>query len=131
MDMSVKGETIETPPLEQELRPDRAWICRALIEERRLVRNGFGPLCTNANWDMLLALYIADIEGCAVYQSALCLSAGIPDSSAHRWTAKLAVLGVLDRQLDDRDKRRIIVTMTNETRLALDGIMDGLSRWGQ
>lgn len=131
MGMSLKGEPIKTPPLEQGLRPDRAWICQALIEERRLIRNGFGPLCTNANWDMLLALYIADIEGCAVYQSALCLSAGIPDSSAHRWTAKLAAQGVLARQLDDRDKRRIIVTMTNETRLALDGIMDGLARWGQ
>ena len=65
MNMSVKAETTEPVPLDQELRPDRACICRALIEERRLVRNGFGPLCTNANWDMLLALYIADIEGCA------------------------------------------------------------------
>ena len=128
MDRTRKGEPVGPQELEQARRQDRARICRALIEERRLVQSAFGQkLC--ANWDMLLELYDAASEGRDVYQSALCLSAGIPDSSAHRWAAKLAARGVFARRHDDMDKRRIIVTMTDETRHALDRIMDELARW--
>lgn len=130
MDMTRKGEPISPEESEKARRQDRARICRALIEERRLVQAAFGQkLCANFNWDMLLELYEAESEGRDVYQSALCLSAGIPDSSAHRWAAKLAARGVFARRHDDMDKRRIIVTMTDDTRHALDRIMDGLARW--
>ncbi|ATP19894.1 MarR family transcriptional regulator [Sphingobium yanoikuyae] len=111
-----------------ERRRHRLGTCRALIEERRLVEKNLGvQLCANPNWDMLLHLYQAELEGFAVYQSALCTVANIPSSSAHRWTAKLAVRKILTRRLDPRDKRRITVRLAPPIREALDHIMDGAS----
>ena len=124
------SETIDSAVLEAARKQERARICRALIEERRLIRKAFGKaLCANPNWDMFLELYDARAMERSVYQSALCLSADIPDSSAHRWTAKLASKGILARHRDEMDKRQIIVTMTDDTKLAMDAIMDGLATW--
>jgi DNA-binding MarR family transcriptional regulator len=104
----------------------RLETCRALIEERRLIEKSLGThLCTNPNWDMLLHLYQAELEGFAVYQSALCTVANIPHSSAHRWTANLAVRKILTRRPDTRDKRRITVWLAPPIKDALDHIMDG------
>lgn len=125
-------ETIDSAVLEAARKQERVRICRALVEERRLVRKAFGKtLCANPNWDMFLELYDAQAMGRSVYQSALCLSADIPDSSAHRSAAKLASDGILARHRDEMDKRQIIVTMTDDTRRALDGIMDGLAAWAR
>ena len=107
-------------------RHKRLETCRALIEERRLIEKSLGShLCTNPNWDMLLHLYQAELEGFAVYQSALCTVANIPHSSAHRWTANLAVRKILTRRPDPRDKRRITVRLAPPIKNALNHIMDG------
>lgn len=104
----------------------RLETCRALIEERRLIEKSLGShLCTNPNWDMLLHLYQAELEGFAVYQSALCTVANIPHSSAHRWTANLAGRRILTRRPDPRDKRRITVRLAPPVKDALDQVMDG------
>ncbi|CAM8658613.1 hypothetical protein [Sphingobium cupriresistens] len=109
-------------------RHKRLGTCRALIEERRLVEKSLGiQLCANPNWDMLLHLYQAELEGFAVYQSALCTVANIPYSSAHRWTATLATRKILTRRLDLRDKRRVTVRLAPPIREALDRIMDEAS----
>ena len=104
----------------------RLETCRALMEERRLIEKSLGShLCTNPNWDMLLHLYQAELEGFAVYQSALCTVANIPHSSAHRWTANLAGRRILTRRPDPRDKRRNTVRLAPPIKDALDHILDG------
>lgn len=81
-------------------------------------------LCPNPNWDMLLDLYLAELEHRSVYQSALCLAAHIPESSAHRWTVKLAEQGVLLRRIDPADRRRVSVSLAPATAATLHRIME-------
>lgn len=103
----------------------RMLICRRLIRERRLMKEMLGTaLCANPSWDMLLDLYLAELEHRSVYQSALCLAAHIPESSAHRWTVKLAEQGVLVRRIDPEDRRRVSVTLAPATAAALHQIME-------
>lgn len=103
----------------------RIRICRRLIRERRLVKDMLGTaLCANPNWDMLLDLYLAELEHRSLYQSALCLAAHIPESSAHRWTVKLAEQGVLLRRIDPEDRRRVSVSLAPATAAALHRIME-------
>lgn len=110
--------------MEAGIRRER--ICRFLIAERQLVDRLLGKtLCPNPYWDSLLELYLAEFEGRTVYQS--CLAPGAPPANAHRQSAQLAKLGAVTRTLDPDDHRRMNVRLTPETRIALDGIMDGLA----
>jgi hypothetical protein len=101
----------------------RAQICRLLVSERQIVERFLGPtLCANPYWDILLDLYLAQYEQRLVYQSCLALSA--PPAKAHRQSAHLSKLGAVERSLDEDDHRRVNVTLSADTRHALDMIMD-------
>jgi len=125
MDNGADQDDPPSDPGGDEVRAFRIRICRRLIRERRLVKDMLGTsLCASPNWDMLLDLYLAKLEQRSIYQSALCLAAHIPESSAHRWTVKLAEQGVLVRRIDPADRRRISVTLAPATAAALDQIME-------
>jgi DNA-binding MarR family transcriptional regulator len=127
MDNGADPGDRSSDPGGHDVRALRIRICRRLIRERRLVKDMLGTaLCANPNWDMLLDLYLAELEHRSVYQSALCLAAHIPESSAHRWTVKLAEQGVLLRRIDPEDRRRISVTLAPATAAALDQIMESI-----
>jgi len=111
-------------PVEEQLLA-RARMCRALIREREIVREHLGAsLCRNAQWDMLLDLYLAELERRTLYQSAVGLDALGTNSSTHRRSKKLARLGVVSIAHDAVDHRRRNVNLASETLLALDKIMD-------
>jgi DNA-binding MarR family transcriptional regulator len=101
-------------------------MCRLLIAERQIVERQLGTtLCANPHWDNLLDIYLAEFEGRSVYQS--CLASGAPPAKAHRQSARLAKLGVVERALDPEDHRRMNVSLKDETRAAFDTIMDLLA----
>lgn len=104
----------------------RAQMCRLLIAQRQIVERFLGTtLGANPYWDILLDLYLADYEERLVYQS--CLAPGAPPAKAHRQSARLSKLGAVVRALDEADHRRMNVTLSPETRHALDVIMDLLA----
>ncbi|MBN8818713.1 MAG: MarR family transcriptional regulator [Sphingomonas sp.] len=104
----------------------RAQMCRLLIAERQIVERFLGAtLGANPYWDILLDLYLAEYERRLVYQS--CLAPSAPPAKAHRQSARLSKLGAVERALDEADHRRMNVTLSPDTRQALDMIMDLLA----
>lgn len=84
------------------------------IEMRRLHKAHFsssqlsGPI-----WDMMLDMMLADSNGRELSASDLATGAGVPLSSGLRMIAALERLGLATRSIDDRDRRRSIVRLTD------------------
>jgi len=86
---------------------------------RRLLRRqllGASDLFGEPAWDMLLDLFIHQAEGRSLSMSALCLSSGIPTSSAMKLIQRLCDAGLLERLPDPRDGRRSLIRISPDTR---------------
>ncbi|MDQ1158905.1 DNA-binding MarR family transcriptional regulator [Sphingomonas sp. SORGH_AS 950] len=73
-------------------------------------------------WDMILQIYVADHAGQAVDVSSLCASTGIPKTSALRHLDRLVECGLVRRQPDTVDTRRVYV-------LPNDALREQTERW--
>jgi hypothetical protein len=70
-------------------------------------------------WDMLLDLFRCELRGRRLSTSDLCLGAGIPGSTALRWISAMVQKGVLIREPDRLDARRIFISLAPATSAAL------------
>jgi hypothetical protein len=111
----------------------RRAVCRLLLQTMELKVFSFGlglrpaaskALAPNAYLEILLTLYLAELEGRRVYQS--CLGGAGPPATAHRQAARLAELGAITRSLDQSDLRRLNMELTQPTRAALDNYVDAV-----
>lgn len=83
------------------------------IQIRRIRRNHFGSAeLAGPIWDMMLDLMLADSQGRALSASDLATGAGVPLSSGLRMISALERLGLAQRSIDERDRRRTIVQLT-------------------
>ena len=74
-------------------------------------------------WDMLLELAVAKLEHEEISVSALRRSSGAPSSTALRKLAGLEAAGLIVRNRDDRDQRRLSVRLTEEgSKFVNDGL---------
>lgn len=62
-------------------------------------------------WDILLDLFIHEAKGQSLSMSALCVTAGIPMSSAMKLIQRMCDDGVLERTPDTTDGRRSLVSI--------------------
>lgn len=62
-------------------------------------------------WDLLLDLYVAELEGEPVAVSSACIATGVPTTTALRCINRLVRAGLLIRTVDPEDARRSIVTL--------------------
>lgn len=62
-------------------------------------------------WDLLLDLYVAELEGEQVAVSSACIATGVPTTTALRCINRLVRAGFLIRTVDPEDARRSIVTL--------------------
>ncbi len=62
-------------------------------------------------WDLLLDLYISELEGRQVAVSSACIATGVPTTTALRCINRLVRAGFLIRTVDPEDARRSIVTL--------------------
>lgn len=84
------------------------------IQMRRLRKNHFGGAhMSGAVWDMMLDLMLASSHGRTLSASDLATGAGVPLSSGLRMIAGLENLGLVRRSIDERDRRRSIVRLTD------------------
>ena len=106
----------------------RLHLCRTLILQRTLAVETLGlPLCTNPVWDMLLDLYIADRDGRMLYIWPLSVAGKVPISSAHRKIDLMVQKGMVVRMIDERDRRRVGIQLSDAFREKLEAIFDRLA----
>ncbi|MDK2760231.1 MAG: winged helix DNA-binding protein [Sphingopyxis sp.] len=84
------------------------------IQARRMRRSHFGSgELSGPSWDMMLDLMLANTHGRALSASDLATGAAVPLSSGLRMISALERLGLVSRSIDERDRRRTIVRLTD------------------
>ncbi len=87
---------------------------RAVLRVRRLRENIFpSDLFADPAWDILLDLMAARLENVRVSVSSLCIAAAVPPTTALRWIRQLTERGLLERQADPDDGRRIFIALSD------------------
>ncbi len=71
-------------------------------------------------WDILLDLYIARAEGKPISVSSACIGSASPATTGLRWLAVLAEQGLITREADEHDQRRILVHLTERGLAAME-----------
>jgi hypothetical protein len=71
-------------------------------------------------WDILLDLYIAHGEGKDVSVSSACIGSAAPPTTGLRWLGLLADQGLVEREHDTEDQRRVLVRLTERALSAMD-----------
>lgn len=107
-------------PMGQPAAPDPAAVTaqkvRDLLRARRM-RADFlpGDLFADPAWDMLLDLYAARLDHERVSVSSLCIASGVPPTTALRHIKTLTDTGVVLRQQDPHDGRRVFIALADAT----------------
>ncbi|KQZ60807.1 MarR family transcriptional regulator [Sphingopyxis sp. Root1497] len=84
------------------------------LQMRRTRKSHFGSnQLTGPTWDMLLDLMLAKTNDRELSASDLATGAGVPLSSGLRMIALLEHLDLAERFIDERDRRRSIVRLTD------------------
>ncbi len=94
---------------------------RSAYRERRLRSQFFtgSDLFGEPAWDLLLDLFINAIEGKSVPVTSACIGAAVPTTTALRWLAILESRGMVEREADSSDARRIFVRLTASAQAAM------------
>ncbi len=75
-------------------------------------------------WDILLDLFIAQGEGKPVSVSSACIGSAAPATTGLRWLGVLAEEGLIVRENDPEDHRRVLVRLTSAGRTAMERFFD-------
>lgn len=71
-------------------------------------------------WDILLDLYVANAEGKTVSVSSACIGSASPPTTGLRWLGVLSEQGLILREHDPEDQRRVLVRLTTKGLSAMD-----------
>jgi DNA-binding MarR family transcriptional regulator len=90
-------------------------MARKFYQLRRRRSAYFDPmLFAEPAWDMLLDLYVAEREGRPMAVLSACIGAAAPQTTALRWMRILETQGLIRKEVDKRDARRIYVRLTED-----------------
>lgn len=94
--------------------PIWAELARQLYRDRRNRNEVFGTddLFGEPAWDILLDLFVAAKERRRVSVSSACIGAAVPSTTALRWITILEMEGLIQREPDPNDARRVHVALT-------------------
>lgn len=88
---------------------------RYLIAERRRRDDFFeANLFADPAWDMLLELYATQLEQRRISITNLCQSAAVPPTTALRWIKTLEDQGLISKQHDRLDARRVFISLSTQ-----------------
>lgn len=117
----------EPDPLARGLHIARWWL-----KARRLREDMFGPgLFSDPAWDILLDLYTAEAKGERVQITSLAIPARVPHSTAIRWAGMMTRAGLLVRQRDPQDARRVHVSLSASAKELMREYLEKLTLDGQ
>ena len=101
--------------------PIDAKSVRGIIKQRRLRDSFFdSELFADPAWDILLDLMAARLEGRNVSVSSLCIAAAAPPTTALRWITAMTESGMLLRQQDPDDARRVFIILSDAVTASLN-----------
>jgi DNA-binding MarR family transcriptional regulator len=93
--------------------PDMLAFARRMISERsRRFQYFDGHLFSDPAWDIMLELFVAEIEMREVPVTNLCFTSNVPDTTVLRWIKSLCHEELVVRHKDKVDKRRVLVQLT-------------------
>lgn len=97
------------------------WMAKRLLGSREM-RARIGAACdlSEAGWQMLLDLFIAEQLGHKVSITDLALTAQVPKSTGLRIAGQLVDDGLAIREADPADKRRQWMRLADQTRAQID-----------
>ena len=106
----------------EECRKIYAEMARETYAQRRKRASIFKDpeLFGEPGWDILLDLYIAQVEGKPVSVSSACIGSASPPTTGLRWLGVLADQGLVLREHDPEDQRRVLVRLTDKAMEAMD-----------
>lgn len=111
-------------------RPARSHLALArkayALRRKRASIFGNPDLFGEPAWDILLDLYIAAGEGKPVSVSSACIGSAAPATTGLRWLGVLADEGLVAREADAEDHRRVLVRLTPSGQAAMDRFFDAV-----
>jgi hypothetical protein len=116
-------------PSDRLTRIEFAAMARQAYATRRKRTAIFGnpELFGEPAWDILLDLYIAQSEGKPVSVSSACIGSASPPTTGLRWLGVLAEHGLVVREQDCDDQRRVLVRLTDRGIDAMDEYFASIS----
>lgn len=88
---------------------------RLLAERARRAQFFADDLFAEAGWNIMLDLFVARHRVRRVTVSDACLGSGAPHATANRWLQKLVDAGLVCRDCDKTDGRRVFVDLTPDS----------------
>jgi hypothetical protein len=82
------------------------------LRRKRTAIFGNAELFGEPAWDILVDLFIAQAEGKSVSVSSACIGSAAPATTGLRWLGVLADEGLVVRENDAEDQRRVLVRLT-------------------
>lgn len=117
-------------PAARPTRPARNHLALArkayALRRKRAILFANPDLFGEPAWDILLDLYIAAGEGKPVSVSSACIGSAAPATTGLRWLGVLADEGLVVRENDAEDHRRVLVRLTPTGRAAMDRFFDAV-----
>jgi hypothetical protein len=96
------------------------------LRRKRAAIFGNPELFGEPAWDILLDLYIAYAEGKPVSVSSACIGSAAPPTTGLRWLGVLADEGLVLRENDPEDNRRVLVRLTPRGISAMERFFDAV-----
>lgn len=107
----------------------RMEICISQIANRQLIGRYIGfALAADPAWDMLLDLYLARYRSKDIAISSLASVANVPATTALRCIKAMMAQGLVYREADVSDGRRIYIRLTAKACTALTAIFDAIAK---
>lgn len=125
-------ETGEATPPQPLLDANEHWKARAEAASRylklRSQRDAIaGPsLLSDPAWDMLLDLFVGHITGRDVSVTSACLASRRPATTSLRYIERMAKQGLIRREKDCNDNRKVYLRMTEKAFRAVAKWIDAL-----
>jgi len=96
------------------------------LRRKRAAIFGNPDLFGEPAWDILLDLFIAQGEGKSVSVSSACIGSASPATTGLRWLGVLADEGLVVRENDPEDHRRVLVRLTRTGSAAMERFFDAV-----
>lgn len=104
-------------------------LARRISHMRRKRDALFEPVIfADPEWDILLDLFAEGGFGRKVSMSSLCIAASVPTTTAVRCINAMIDQGVLAKSRDANDARRVLIELTEETRVKMRLWLSGVAR---